>query len=207
MITIRRNYWLVWEDDGTDDGAGTPQDYEYNSLEEADRFCGIYNEIYAPRRFFSVQHQKDIEIEEITCGDCGAKEGLPHRPGCDMERCSFCGKQLISCDCAYDILGIKDKEKYGPETCYLPPKIYSKGLTKEQTKQWDKLLRQKGLIPFISYPNMCAKCGKLWPNMFMVPNEEWKHYIEPEMRDKMLCMDCYATIKYLIDSGAKKRNA
>lgn len=33
------------------------------------------------------------------CGDCNAKYGHYHHPGCDCERCPVCGGQLISCDC------------------------------------------------------------------------------------------------------------
>jgi hypothetical protein len=35
------------------------------------------------------------------CGDCGAKPGHYHHPGCDLERCPICGGQLISCDCEF----------------------------------------------------------------------------------------------------------
>ena len=40
---------------------------------------------------------------DARCGDCGAKYGHYHHPGCDCERCPACGNQLISCDCAFEL--------------------------------------------------------------------------------------------------------
>src|SRR6516165_12166048 len=57
----------------------------------------------------------------------------------------------------------------------------------------------KERVPFILYPNLCAKCGTLWPEIFMVPDEEWERYIEPRMRGKMLCEACYTQIKEWVD--------
>jgi len=57
----------------------------------------------------------------------------------------------------------------------------------------------KERVPFILYPNLCAKCGTLWPEMFMVPDEEWERHIEPRMRGKMLCEACYTQIKEWVD--------
>ncbi len=58
-------------------------------------------------------------------------------------------------------------------------------------------------VPYISWPLVCARCGVLWPDMFMVSNEEWGKYIEIEERENILCRACYDTIKKLIDEGTK----
>ena len=49
------------------------------------------------------------------CHDCGAKPGEFHKPNCDVERCPFCGGQLISCNCVYRMLGKEFGWTYKPE--------------------------------------------------------------------------------------------
>ena len=134
------------------------------------------------------------------CHDCGALEGELHEYGCDMERCPFCGGQLITCDCAYEKLGLVDKEKY-PRTNGLSPWIYENGLTDEQREHWISLLKAKGPLPYICWPNICARCGELWPELFMVPDKEWQAVVGRWERDALLCRSCYDLLKdWVIES-------
>ena len=136
----------------------------------------------AERKMDNKQQQVNV-LRRDTCGDCGAKEGQLHILGCDMERCPFCGGQLFGiclCECVYERL-----EKLGIDVS-----------DKERVEEFLSGKR----IPYISYPNLCARCGTLWPEMFRVPDAEWEHYIEPRMRQEMLCRSCYKQIKAWIDA-------
>lgn len=134
------------------------------------------------------------KVDRLVCHGCGVHEGQFHRHGCDVERCPFCGRQLIACMCCYKLLNID----YSEGTW-----AYSNGLTAAQQEQWDKMLREKGLVPYISYPNICCRCGKLWPSLFMVPTSDWKRYVPKEHWNEILCLNCYKAIKFMIDTYAK----
>ena len=119
------------------------------------------------------------------CHDCGVGEGQIHEYGCNMERCSFCDGRLMSCGCIFDKIDVIS--------------VYD--FTKEEENKWLEILENKGRVPYIIYPNLCARCGKLWPEMFSVPDEEWKKYIQPNQRRSIICKNCFDEIKSLIQKG------
>ena len=173
------------------------------------------------------------------CGDCAVKEGQIHELGCDMERCPFCGRQLISCGCELkhfypEHVSIHDnpptrdsmltpKERAHAKKCRvdacpqcaalqasgrtsgLPVRVYFDGLPEDKQAEWERILEARGRIPWICYPNICRRCGVLWPKMFRVSDEEWERYVEPAMRGYMLCEECYTWIKQQIDEADRER--
>ncbi len=137
-------------------------------------------------------------MKENRCHDCSAKEGEYHSAGCDMETCPFCGGQLLSCICCYKLLGIDVSEGTW---------AYEYGLTDEQEILWEKMLEQKGRIPYVQVPFLCALCGELYPELFN--DNDWKKYVIPELQGKVLCCSCYSEIKKLFPNGwmnAKKNS-
>lgn len=129
------------------------------------------------------------------CHDCGVQEGELHQFGCDMEVCPFCGRQLISRGCVYRELHLEDSSRWSTETAHLPPSVYQEGLSQEQERLWLEMLTARGRFPYILWPTICARCGALWPELFMVPDGEWEHYIDPQHRGCVVCRDCYQGIK------------
>ena len=139
-------------------------------------------------------------MKQKTCRDCGCREGEPHQLGCGQECCPFCGGQLISCNCHLTLLGYKPHKITSKHpTLGLPKHIYEDGLPVTEHRKFVRMLEKKGRIPYIRWPVLCASCGKKWPEMFMVPDEEWAKYIQPDKRDEVVCRKCYDHIKELID--------
>jgi hypothetical protein len=121
-----------------------------------------------------------------------------------MERCPFCGNQLITCPCRYLLLGYKYDEM--AHFSGLPRNVYEHDLPEDERARWEKMLIAEGRVPYIRWPVICARCGALWPEMFSVPEEEWLHYTWPN-HDEVLCLPCYEEIKKAIDAHSGIRCA
>jgi len=95
-----------------------------------------------------------------NCHDCGAKPGEYHKSGCDVERCPFCGRQLISCSCVLKLLGQEFGWKLDPSKPYegLPKRVYNEGLTPEMEKRWEEHLVKEGKIPWTGLWPGDAEC-------------------------------------------------
>ena len=63
------------------------------------------------------------------------------------------------------------------------------------------MLSKKGRIPYIYYPVICARCGKVNPHFFMVSDKKWKKYIQPNMRNEVLCKKCFKFVVEAINEG------
>ena len=152
----------------------------------------------------------DEHVQQPTiCHDCDAKEGEFHQFGCDMERCPFCGGQLVSCGCMYIKLGYDYQPKTynhdtgqmeGHPTNGLPKDVYQKGVSDEEWQRYQEMVETEGRAPYIVWPNLCARCGELWPDIFMVPDKVWDRYVLLAEREKMLCLKCLREIVTLVDA-------
>ena len=132
--------------------------------------------------------------------ECGVVEGQLHEFGCRWEYCPFCEGQFVgNCECSYELLGLKSRIN-PPEFDYLPQEVYEGGLSPEQEEQWFELCAAKGRIPFISSPQLCARCGSRWPETFVVQDRVWNYYTDPGLRDQLLCEACFRSIREAVDA-------
>jgi hypothetical protein len=150
----------------------------------------------------------DADIFGCECGvkgcECGVKEGQLHDWGCRWEYCPFCQIQFVAgCDCVYELLGLKSRNN-SPDFDQLPQQTYEKGLTEEQEANWFRLCDAKGRIPFLYQPQLCARCGCEWPDLFVVQNKVWQYYTYPIFHEAILCFACFNLIKQQVDKHLKR---
>ena len=132
-------------------------------------------------------------FSHINCLYCGVSEGELHTLECLHQDCPFCGYRIDSCSCRFEKFGYN----YNPDEKFsgLPKNIFVDGLGAEDLENWYAIIEKKGRIPFINFPNICARCGELNPELFEVPDEEWNEIIPILYRKEVICLDCYKIIK------------
>lgn len=136
-------------------------------------------------------------MNKTKCPGCGVEEGYLHEEGCGKEICPFCDCQLLFCGCwetKLTALGFEIREDQDDE--------FEVRLPDEWEQKWQAILNEKGRIPFIEYPTICAKCGKVDPELFMVPDRIWEKYIQPTMRNEVLCRPCFDFVVDAIDTAS-----
>lgn len=148
--------------------------------------------------------QRSNPYARHTCPDCGVLEGDIHTQYCDQEECPFCGWQLLSCDCKYKKLKLINRRTYTAATHFLPPEIFHHGLSDEQRSRWETILAKKGYVPFIVYPNLCIRCGMIWPDMFHAHDGDWEYTVQKSKRHEMLCKRCYEHINKLLEKALQE---
>ena len=131
--------------------------------------------------------------------ECGVEEGQLHENGCVRELCPFCGHtESGSCECKYDYLGLRRRE-HAPDFSYLAESVWNGGLTEEQERSWAALRENRGRLPYVYAPQVCGRCGTLWPELFMVPDLAWEYYAGPLLRSALLCEPCFTALRAHID--------
>ena len=55
------------------------------------------------------------------CHDCAVRFGGFHHPGCDVQRCPVCGRQMLSCDCRFDEDGPDEDDDVIVDDVYIDP--------------------------------------------------------------------------------------
>jgi hypothetical protein len=129
---------------------------------------------------------------------CGVEEGQLHAHGCQFEICPFCEDLLEACECHLDFLGLRGRLQ-PPQFGYTPQEIHEKGLSREQTARWEAILDARGRVPHVYAPQMCGRCGRLWPAVFVVQDAVWDYYTGPQLRDAILCEPCFHELRRSVD--------
>ena len=131
--------------------------------------------------------------------ECGAEEGQIHSWGCRWELCTFCGSTEASgCECRYDHLGLRRRQNPA-DFSYLSEEVWKNGLTEKQEALWRKRCDDRGRLPYVYAPQMCGRCGTLWPELFVVQDTAWEYYAGPLLRGTALCEPCFTALRENID--------
>lgn len=116
-----------------------------------------------------------------SCGDCGAKIGVLHDAGCDMETCPRCGGQAISCNCIYEVNGMDQSTLEKTH-----PRIYTDGPTSKMYEKWDKEWEARR-IPWAGEPHAAVACRQFGWYSKWIADSGWVtcEATDPEAREDL----------------------
>ena len=72
------------------------------------RWVDHHGNIFQPIVFCGMGDMYEDDPNLQRCPDCGTPRHQPHHPGCDVERCPYCGNQLIMCQHMHQAVLLED---------------------------------------------------------------------------------------------------
>ena len=96
------------------------------------------------------------------------------------------------------MLGLRSSSN-PPEYYWLSREVYQGGLSDEQRAEWQAILEKRGRLPFVDAPQMCGRCGRLWPDLFVVQDVAWEYYAGRRLRDAIVCEPCFHELRQAVD--------
>src|SRR5262252_754886 len=58
--------------------------------------------------------------------------------------------------------------------------------------------RLRKRVRFLEWPQICSRCGILWPDFFRVPDKEWQRTVPMGHRQDILCKPCFLALRTIL---------
>ena len=131
----------------------------------------------------SERKNADLQNEELEpgvahCPICRTPEGQFHEWGCTLELCPFCAMPFRDCQCHTRLVDMEDEDR---------------------REAYIRLLKAVGRVRYVATFLRCGNCGECPPEEYWVPDRVWRFYVPVDLREKVLCLECFRFIKGRVD--------